>query len=892
MKTFLLFVTAFFCLSVISFSQNYKQVKIYLNNPSDVTVLASTGTDIEEGIRGKDNSVSLFLNEDEFTRLQNSGLNYSILIEDWHSYYNSLPVMSGIEKQAAINKSRSDFGVDGFGFGSMGGFYTYDEAAANLDSMYAQHPDIITQKFSIGTTIEGRTIWAVKISDNPNVQENEPAVGFDALIHAREPASMSCLMYFMWYLLDNYGTDPLATYLVNNREIYCVPVYNADGYEYNHQTDPNGGGMWRKNMKNSGGGCYGIDLNRNYSYQWGYDNIGSSPDPCDETYRGSAPFSEPESQAIRDFVQGRNMKTYFNMHAFGNDLLYPWGYINQACPDEETYIDFCTDMVRGNGFVYGTGGYILGYNSNGAARDWLYGEQITKNKIYGYTIEIGTSSDYFWPSQSRIFPIAQNTLGTLIYNSLVAGEYVTVESPGYDHQYFNPGDNASMTPTFKNKGLSAAYEFTSELSSLSPDLTVINGTTSLDSISARSSAEALVPFTFSISPDAQVEEEISLVVTNYSGGNFIGTDTLTIIIGTPEFVFIDSTNDPVNYWTITSTPSTPHWEATTSTFYSPPACYTDSKNGSYQNNATVTMTLTNAIDLSEYINPRLSFWTKYSLELGWDYGQVEISTNNGSSWTPLGGEYTIPGSGSFQPPDEPLYNGERPDWVHEEISLAGYNSNQVKLKFELKSDGSQTADGWYVDDISILVYTAVPVELTSFTASSQNNAVELKWITGSELNNKGFEIQRSFTGQAWEVLGFISGQGTKSGRTDYSYLDKTAIQGKVIYRLKQEDYDGSFRYYGPVEIGTESPLTYSVDQNYPNPFNPATVITYQVPEKSFVSLKVFNSLGEEVTVLVNENKPAGKYEVKFNGIGLTSGVYIYRFTAGLFTQVRKMILVK
>ena len=271
MKTFLFFIAAFFCLSVFSYSQNFKQVKIYLNNSSDASILASTGVDVEEGFTDKDNSISLFLNEDEFAQLQNSGPNYTMLINDWCTYYNSLPVMTENEKQAVINQSRSDYGVDGFGFGSMGGFYTYAEIAANLNSMYARYPDLITQKYSIGTAVEGRTIWAVKISDNPNVQENEPSVGFDALIHAREPASMSSLMYFMWYLLENSTTDSLATYLVNNREIYCVPVYNADGYEYDRQTDPNGGGMWRKNRKNSGSGCYGIDLNRNYSYQWGYE---------------------------------------------------------------------------------------------------------------------------------------------------------------------------------------------------------------------------------------------------------------------------------------------------------------------------------------------------------------------------------------------------------------------------------------------------------------------------------------------------------------------------------------------------------------------------------------------------------------------------------------------
>ena len=309
----------------------------------------------------------------------------------------------------------------------MGGYYTLAEIEADLDEMFQLYPNLITQKFSIGNSVEGRTIWAVKISDNPNTNENEPAVGFDALVHAREPQSMATQMYFMWYLLENYGTDPEATYLINNREIYCVPCFNPDGYEYNRQTDPNGGGNWRKNRRNNGS-CYGIDLNRNFGYQWGYDNQGSSPDPCASTYRGASAFSEPESQAIRDLAIEKNYGTYFNMHTYGGYILYPWGYIDEETPDSLTYREFAALLTSYSGYAYGYGGQLLGYNSNGSVRDWMYGEQTDKNKIYGYTIEIGNA---FWPSQSQIFPIAQQNLRTMIYQSFLAGEYVQLVNPNY-----------------------------------------------------------------------------------------------------------------------------------------------------------------------------------------------------------------------------------------------------------------------------------------------------------------------------------------------------------------------------------------------------------------------------------------------------------------------------
>ena len=178
--------------------------------------------------------------------------------------------------------------------------YTFDEVLIELDSMRLLYPSLISAKQSIGTSIEGKDIWIVRISDNPDVDEQEPEVLYTALHHAREPQSMMTLMYFMYYLLENYGTDPEATFLVENRELYFVPVLNVDGYLYNQQTNPNGGGFWRKNRHNNGDGSFGVDLNRNYGYQWGYDNTGSSPNPSNNTYRGTAPFSEPETQAIRD----------------------------------------------------------------------------------------------------------------------------------------------------------------------------------------------------------------------------------------------------------------------------------------------------------------------------------------------------------------------------------------------------------------------------------------------------------------------------------------------------------------------------------------------------------------------------------------------------------------
>lgn len=902
MKFYKLFFMSFFIFT-ISFSQNYKHVKIYLNDQNTIKTLIEKGIAFDHFTTEKDNSIIAFLSDAEFSILTSIGVNHDILIDNWLEYYNNLPKLSEVEKQSFKESSKSEYGVEGFGFGSMGGFYTFQEAIAQLDSMYAQYPNLITQKFSIGTTIEGRQIWAVKISDNPNINENEPAVGFDALIHAREPQSMMTLIYFMYYLLENYGTNPEVTYLVDNREIYCIPVFNADGYEYNRTTNPSGGGMWRKNRRLNAGGSYGIDLNRNFSYKWGYDNTGSSPDPTSESYRGTAPFSEPEAQAVSQFFASKNVSTHFNMHTYSDAILYPWGYINALTPDSLTYKEFANDMAAYNGYQVGNSYQILGYPSNGSVRDWMYGEQTAKGKVFGYTIEIGSSSDGFWPAQSRIFPLAQINLKVLMYQTWVAGEYPVLQNPNFSQQYFNSGDLVEFQPLYKNKGLLVGNNISLSLTSLSSLAIVVNNLVTIDSIPARSEVSSTAPLSFTIDNSTPPEHQLNFLLTASIGGSEIRKDTIKLIVGTPEYVFIDTSNNPLVNWTLAASPSTPFWEATTTSYYSAPTCFTDSKNGNYANTATVTMTLTDPINLSSYTSPKLSFWTKFDIENNWDYGQIEISTNNGSTWTPLAGNYTNLGTGSFQPNGQPLYDGTQFSWVKEEINLSGYNSDQVKLRFKLRSDGSIQKDGWYVDDIGVLVYTTVPVELSGFAATIEGNKVKINWMTSSEKNNKGFELERKVLSQQsavnnleYKKIGFIDGNGTTTQSHTYNFIDNPKQSGRYLYRLKQIDFDGTSKIYEAIEVDYKTELKFELAPNYPNPFNPSTKINWQSPINSWHTLKVYDILGNEVVTLVNEYKEAGRYTIDFNTELLknkiSSGIYFYALKIGNYFQTRKMLIMK
>ncbi|HMN16903.1 MAG TPA: YCF48-related protein [Ignavibacteriaceae bacterium] len=190
----------------------------------------------------------------------------------------------------------------------------------------------------------------------------------------------------------------------------------------------------------------------------------------------------------------------------------------------------------------------------------------------------------------------------------------------------------------------------------------------------------------------------------------------------------------------------------------------------------------------------------------------------------------------------------------------------------------------------------IPVELINFSAEQIENKILLKWITATETNNSGFQIERQEAKKSriedWKNIGFVNGNGTTTEPRLYSFVDENLSAGKYQYRLKQTDFDGSFEYSNTIEVEISIPTRFSLNQNFPNPFNPSTIIKYSLKDDGRVSLKIFNSLGEEVRTLVNEIKPAGNYEVEFNASELPSGIYIYSIQAGEFISSKKMILLK
>jgi len=188
--------------------------------------------------------------------------------------------------------------------------------------------------------------------------------------------------------------------------------------------------------------------------------------------------------------------------------------------------------------------------------------------------------------------------------------------------------------------------------------------------------------------------------------------------------------------------------------------------------------------------------------------------------------------------------------------------------------------------------TSTPVELTSFIASTSANNTILTWITATEINNSGFSVERKSGNNHFIGVGFVNGKGTTTEKNTYSYNDKNLIPGSYSYRLKQLDFDGKVNYSNEVNVDITAPAVFSLEQNFPNPFNPGTSIKYSIPQDGIVSLVIFNLLGEKMVTLVNQNMKAGKHEVKFDASHYASGIYFYRLDAGIYSSVRKMILMK
>ncbi|MCK4505934.1 MAG: hypothetical protein KAW14_09970 [Candidatus Aegiribacteria sp.] len=347
-----------------------------------------------------DGSIDFIANEHEYDILLQAGIPFTTRIDDLGRFYNN----------------RYDGGGRNTGI-----YMTWSEISAWMDELHSTYPYITSSPTSIGNTIEGRPQTVVKLSANSSFWVDDPTLPncwYDGLIHAREPASMRNLRFFMQWLCENYNRNGFcglqATYVLDNRELWCLPCNNVDGYVYNEPYSY-GNGMWRKNRRDNGGGIYGVDLNRNWSVGWG--GAGSSGNPSSSTYRGTGPLSEPEAGNIDVFWQDHPPVQMHSTHTYGNILIYPWGWTDDPTTHVEQYDTQGEIMVQwGTGELHGPSAQI-NYYSSGNTRDHAYG-------LYGamsWNHETGASFAGFWPSDIESFKLSRRNLRSYLVTAFLAG---------------------------------------------------------------------------------------------------------------------------------------------------------------------------------------------------------------------------------------------------------------------------------------------------------------------------------------------------------------------------------------------------------------------------------------------------------------------------------------
>jgi carboxypeptidase T len=728
------------------------------------------------GFLKKNGSFDGIFQSSDIEKLNQANIPYEIKIDDLGSHYkNPQRKSTRIENVHSCFGGVADYPVPAnFSQGSMGGFYTYSEVLTELDNMSSLFPEIITNKLQIGIheSIEGRPIYYLKISDNPNVNEDEPQVLYTAIHHSQEPASIQQLIFYMYYLLENYDTNPEVQYLINNMELYFIPVVNPDGYVYNENEDPDR--MWRKNRRDNEGllAGYGVDLNRNYDYAFAWDGIGSSDIGQHPWHRGDSAFSEPETQAVKTFLESHNILLDLNWHAYGDMLIYPWNYQSHNT-DDSTFYDFLSkDMTQENHYRFGTCYETYGYQSNGDADDWGYGETDTKNKIISLTGECGNGDDGFWPSSDRIVDICLGTIRMNLELAHYAGHYpkltdltseIITSSTGY------------MGFEIMPVGLSAPSDFTVSYTALTDNL-------SFGDAATISALDLMENYTDSISYaiEAASGESIGFVI-NIDNGNFVYRDTVYKYFGNVDILFSDNCESMTNW-------DADDWDICSEEAFSGSYSITESPDDYYGSFQTSEITTVQSFDLSGYSHAVVQFYTKYDLENNYDRVQFFVSNDGGDNWTSQCGRYTTIGTDDEEE-GEPVYHNFTLDWVFEEISLADYLGETIQVKFRFEADQNNTRKGFHFDDFRIIGLVPQQVSSESITNAEfsvyPNPAQDVLSIQ-TEIPTKG--TFRIFTMDGKKLLETkiadgqesISISTLKTGLYLYVYQnEKGTFQGKI-----------------------------------------------------------------------------------------------------------------
>ena len=796
----------------------YKKIKIPTPSSELMNKLAQTGLDLDCGSQFDSNG-DLLIEVSTHEEAKIKGLtSYQIVIDDLESFYSkravkNLPQAKSSLKTQKLNKTKNtnkntslksttygyithrfenteiDWAIPtNYQLGaSFGGCLTVDETSAQLDLMRSLYPNLITAKVNASPTdqrtIGGRPIYMVKIT-NSSISGTKPQTLYTGMTHSREVVSLMNLTYFMWYLLENYATDPDVKNLVDNHELYFIPIVNPDGLAYNQAQSPAGGGMQRKNRRETGG-CTtyldGIDLNRNWGTYWGYDNTGSSSSGCDDTYRGTAGFSEAETSIIKDFFLLHNFKTSINHHAYKNAALHGRAAFyrtnnietNAGVPTgrENEYYQYSHDMTQFSRYAYGSSPNISYWN-NGNCNDWM-NEGSGKNTLC-WTPENGALNEAtiinsgFWPDPVNITAISKRAMRM----NFIAGFYSGVYAKLHDLTKSDiTTTSGALTFGLERVGQTDG-NFTLTVTPISSNIL------SVTNIAAQSGMTILeqrnLDVNYTLSPTIAFKEKIVFEVT-LSNGTYIIYKTRIEKYYNPTNLFTSAAN-PTTLAAAGWTDSGTSWAVTATDGFGATAGITTNTAAAYSDAITnANLTQTTAISLASKQQVVIQFNAKWDLERSFDYVQLQGSPDGGSTWIAMNGKYTkpgtttavtdysttlgttskTPGDKAFQPDGLPLYDGDKfGKWVLEEYYISAtensglFNKASVKFQFIFRTDSNNrnhgyntTFKGFRFDNFKILeIKSSPPVAICKNTTLSLNSSGALTVLPADIDNGSSDDI--------------------------------------------------------------------------------------------------------------------------------------------------------
>ncbi len=822
------------------------------------------------------------------------------------------------------------------------GYYSLARMDSIIGAVYNLYsPSNLVDTFHIGTTVGGNVIKVIKISDNASSDEaSEPECFFQGLQHAREAIGGSSMIFFMLYLLENYATDIRIQNLVDNREIYIVICMNPDGWSFNlSNITATAGGTWRKNRRTTTGGNIGVDLNRNWRTGWGNcpgdmtltTNSCGSTNPAAEVYIGGPSyFSENETQAVSNFIKSKHIVVANDQHSFGPYFSLPFGRPtlhtdnpttpstpanseddNMTTAEQNWYVAIPALMGKYNGMRAGNSFQALGYEVAGGVKDWMFRGEIgtgiaggQKFAIRSMTGEGGlrvqgpgaSSVKNFWPASSQIITLCKGMTYQNLQMAYSAGSYVDLQ----DMTAMNlASTSGNFTFRIKRIGL--------DNQPVTVSVVPIMNTGAVGSpVTVSSLPNYYDTHTGNISytlPAGITNGQIVKFAWKVETTGYSYSDTITKFFNPTVLLSDDMEGTLTTNWTnetegnsINSGFAAPFsytytqgdWQFTTGGFGGTGNALSESANGTkYPQTSIRRLRYNSTFNLTGSTAAYLSFYTKHALDNFKDKVQVQISTNGGTSWTPINGKTTVRESGTPNTADEntlnglPALTGIQPDWVKEEFNLAAYlTQTAVSLRFEFTSD--QTESFWAAEDEGILIdnlrvisstttLATLAANFISFTGKLQNdNTIALQWDASTDRDHAYFEVEKSGDRITFNTIGRVTGNSNP-----YTLNDLAPFIGNNFYRIKAIDKAGKAEYSTVINVPFNPSLHFL--QTYPNPATNVLNVRLKLAASEMITLQVSDLSGRTVSsklVLADNNLKT--YPIDINS--LTANMYILKIT--------------